>query len=43
MAKGTITGTGWVAELDARYRRRVEDGLGFEASFEAPREAGGRN
>jgi hypothetical protein len=43
MAKGTITGTGWVAELDLRYRRRVEDGLGFEASFEAPREAGGRN
>jgi hypothetical protein len=42
-ATGTITGTGWVAELDPRFRRRVEDGLGFEASFEAPREAGGRN
>ena len=43
MARGTITGTGWVVELHPRFRKRVEDGLGFEASFEAPREAGSRN
>lgn len=42
VAKGIIKGNGWVAELDPRYRRRVEDGLGFDASFEASR-AGGRD
>jgi len=40
--KGVIQGTGWVAELDPKYRRRVAQGLGFDASFETAVDVGGR-